>query len=203
MGEFVWVTAVRDTGPAEVLAAAEEYFTRLAVGHTRTEPEGSDLVVFEPEDRWTVVSWPGFWTHDEHSAAWLSRLLDALVSGAGTADSEGWYHHAYLNGTRLDRFHSSPVALAWELDEVPRLAVEWSGDPALVAGAFGVPEAAVAAHLVQAGPDDEDHPALDGWGFVAFWETLGITYPDRVPVHGALRVDQGWRDLGVLDPAAG
>ncbi len=84
---------------------------------------------------------------------------------------------------------------------MPRLEVEWSGDPAMVAGAFGVPAASVAPHLVQAGPDDEDNPAMDGWGFVAFWKTLGITYPDQVPAHAALRVAPAWSDLGPLDPA--
>lgn len=199
MGTFVCASAVRGAEPRAVLAAVASYFDGLDVATEPRagDPQSDDLKVYDASNGWTTVLWPQYFLplHD-HAAQALSRGLDTLVSSTYTADSDGWAHFVHLSGTLIDKFHSWPAVLAWEQEEVPRLAVEWSGDPGLVAGVFGVEQEAIRRFFAQAGPDDEDHPGIDGWGFVELWEALGITYPvGEVELAAVLQVDQSWRQV--------
>lgn len=106
------------------------------------------------------------------------------------ADDDGWSHSFLESGKLLDKFHSYPVALVWELSELEDAARVWAGGPETVAVVIGVSVDAVAVHYRQAEPDDGEIPdgeidPADPWGFVQLWEVLGITYlVGRLPVGG-------------------
>jgi hypothetical protein len=201
VGEVLSVSAVRGVEPPRVLEAIESYFDSRSVSHSRRDDrtDEADVRVFESRGGWTTVLWPHYFLpRDVEAGLALSRTLHTVVSAMSSVEGEGWSHTLIGCGTVVDRFHSYPAALVWDGDDLRTLAEEWSGDPALVARVFGVPEARIRRHFCQACPDARDHPGRDPWGFIAFWAALGIAYPEgRVEPYAVLEVDRSWQRLSV------
>lgn len=149
-----------------------------------------DAVVFEPENGWTVILWPPFFSgKDVQAARWLSRKLGTVVSAVHVTNGDFWTHFLFDAGKEVDRFASIPDYFAESPQAGATMQRKYAGDPKAVAERVGVAPEVVARYYVhlprEGGARREkiagDEFALDdAWVFTDFWRALGIRYPADV-----------------------
>lgn len=183
-------SAIRGVAPHDVVAALESCLDGSGSGRAR-------LSVAEERDGWTTLTWPPFYApRDLERCRILSRDLHTIVSAVTTTDAEGWSHTLYACGTELDRFHSYPGALVWEVEDPALLAGEWAGDHELVARVLGVEACGVRRHFCQATGDRRDHPGRERDGYLGLWAALGIRPAETT--YAVLDVEPAWPHVSTV-----
>ncbi|WP_089245901.1 hypothetical protein [Asanoa hainanensis] len=209
MGEFVATSAFRTDNADQVLASVERYvrahgWSTTSVGESYDYE--NDVLQFAPAGGWSVVLWPTYFS-DVPAARFVSDELGVVASTVHIHDGDYWAHTLVRDGAVLDRFASMVDYFTDDLAVVAHLRRGWSGDPAVVASAFGRSVEELRPYLVHIdlGDDDEEEPpsvkafpddefTLDNaWVFVDFWRRLGITYPADVGgFAGRLALTKDW-----------
>jgi hypothetical protein len=121
----------------------------------------------------------------------LAAELSTLTSAPSIAFSEfgqvTWGYMLFSDGAASDKFWSDP-------DTVEEDAAAVRGTPALLSGAFGVPESLIAPYLQHISSDftgdlkvfpDDECELSNHWVRVDFMRRLGLAYPDLKGTAGA------------------
>jgi hypothetical protein len=206
LGAFVHATAFRTADVAALSAAICRYAQAHAVATTEipvSDEFGSNTLIFQAHEGWSVVFWPDFFLgHDVAAARALTAELNTLASVVFVEDGRYWAHVLVEKGEVVDRFCPHPARV-----EALAPAAEWRGNAALVAHKFGVQAADIAPYLrdldaaaeaakppkpgffarffapepppFAAGPafPDDEYDLDDYDVFVDFWRRAGIHWP--------------------------
>jgi hypothetical protein len=195
MGHFLAVSAFRDQSVEAVASSTISYASMYGLACKTMGPgkadERVDLIIFAPQNRWTVVLWPQYFNvHDMELCRFLSEELSSLVSTVHVYHDDYWANATFDRGNTLSLFASVPGYFTESEGDAQRLKAKWSGNVSAVSMAVSVPEETISPHLVHLDPQRPNQPGKafpddrfelwNFWVFTDFWRRLGIAYPADV-----------------------
>jgi hypothetical protein len=201
MGGFIHMAALQSTDSRAIADAVVRYATACDVPAAAV-PAGSASTqdfasVLRPDNGWSIVDWPRYFTGPATATRWLSGQLGVVASLVEYYDGDDWNHIAFDRGEVRDRFASDPAGQTSELTSLAEARRRWSGNAGVVSALFGRQEQDITPYFARPRPlrralarlvgtpanrgkarPDDRFDLDDPWVFVDFWKRLGITYPN-------------------------